>query len=1108
MTVARYKASDLADWQTGQTGSGAPRRSIEGRLLAAALATVVLGLVLTYLAEAASFAEVEEDLASGRIVHLNELRQPEDLLPLLGSFTDPRERAFVADRVWGHLTRVGGEPAANVGELATLRVSAAELAGRTLPELKSRAAALHDEHPGRADDELRVRLLSADQVRALKPRAVVRSPRAFLARLILWAGLFLLAWTGAHLVLRSRRFSGDPIFLPVALLLSGVGLLAMVSIWDPLRDSLYFQRFSQGVIFGCAVLVILALTDFERPVFRRMTLPALLVAFGLSVLLIVFGSGPGQSDAKVNLFGFQPVELIKLLAVLFLAGYFAERWAMLRELEERRGMFARLAHFLRIPKLEYVLAPVVAMAILLLFFFLQRDLGPALVLALLFLGLYGIARARMTMVAAGLAIVVGGFAVGYRLGFPRTVSVRVAMWLAPWDNPYAGGDHLAHSLWALATGGLTGTGPGLGQPGFVPAVHTDMVLAALGEELGFLGLSALLGLYALLLFRGLRAADRGASPYGYFLALGISLLLGLQLLLIAGGVAGLLPLAGVVTPFLSYGRSAMVTNFALLGVLLSVSARPASDRPPGRRFRGGTVAVGVLLAAGLCGILARFAYVQVLRGDHVLSRASLALQADGYRRFRYNPRLVQIGDLITRGTIFDRNGVPLAFSKPEDLDEEQRAELARLGALLEAGGNGRFYPFEGKVFHLLGDYGSRVNWAASNTSFVERDSRVRLQGYDDYARIRRVRQPNGRLTDLVESDYRALIPLLRNRHRPKHPAVRRILERDRDVTLSIDVRLQLEVADILAAGTRAYGGKGAAVVLDAATGDVFASVSVPWPERRPVTARAGVDRLIDRARYGLYPPGSTFKIVTAMAALRKDPGLAARTFECVRLADGRVGQRIRGWGRPVRDDRSVVSPHGEVDMEEGIRVSCNAYFAQLATLEVGPGPLLETAAELGIDVATPNTPEQLADALPQSAYGQGQVTATPLEMARVAAVVANGGAAPSAHWLMDEQGDPPVQIVSAGQAEYLARAMRKVVTRGSAQRALGAVGLPIAGKTGTAEVEGGPSHSWFIGFAPAGTAERKIAFAVLIEHGGYGGRAAAEVAGKIVRELNASGYIE
>jgi cell division protein FtsI/penicillin-binding protein 2 len=301
------------------------------------------------------------------------------------------------------------------------------------------------------------------------------------------------------------------------------------------------------------------------------------------------------------------------------------------------------------------------------------------------------------------------------------------------------------------------------------------------------------------------------------------------------------------------------------------------------------------------------------------------------------------------------------------------------------------------------------------------------------------------------------------------------------------------------------------VVLDPATGDLLASVSYPWPQQ--VSAAASEDSkkaLIDRARYGIYPPGSTFKVVTAMAALRHDPALASKPYECKLLPDGRIGNTVRGFGKPIRDDPVDKVPHGIVDLQRGIVMSCNAYFAQLGTYDVGPGPLLETAKKLGITVAVPNTPEQLKKAMPQSSYGQGQVTVTPFQMARVAATVADGGAMPQGRWVIDESNlrkAAPEAILTGPPVRLLSQAMRRVVTAGTAAAYLAGVQPPIAGKTGTAEVQDKKSHSWFIGYAPYETAGKKIAVSVIIEHGGYGGRLAAPAAGEIVRTAAGLGLL-
>ena len=174
-------------------------------------------------------------------------------------------------------------------------------------------------------------------------------------------------------------------------------------------------------------------------------------------------------------------------------------------------------------------------ALSIVFFFLQRDMGPALVFACLFLSLYGVARASALVPAIGLALVVCGFVAGFYLGVPHTVGERVSMWLSPWDNLVHGGDQLAHSLWAFSTGGVSGMGLGMGDPQLVPAAHTDLILSALGEEMGFCGVAAVFALYAFLVWRALRIGLRARSDYEFFLAAGLAAATALQLLLIAAG---------------------------------------------------------------------------------------------------------------------------------------------------------------------------------------------------------------------------------------------------------------------------------------------------------------------------------------------------------------------------------------------------------------------------------------------------------------------------------------------------------------------------------------------------------------------------------------------
>ena len=1062
MAVTRSTAA--ARPRTSRTRAAWRRQELLGTLVAGLV--VAWGLHLVYQAKTAGLAEIDQGLAAKRLLNLNGLTAREDLLPALAEIADTHAREEAARRIYYVSGGLG-----NVGALARIHG-----------------------------------LFTGDQFRQLKPLFVVRRPQEFERAFFRWSVVFFAGFLLVHAWWSVRGFRGDQVLLPAVMLLTGAGLILMVALRDPVRDNLLFVDFAQGAFGGCLLLAALSGLDYQR-LLGRLTFVPLLASFALSVALVLFGHGPGTSDAKVNLLGFQPVEIIRLLLVLFLAGYFATRWDVLRHARETRSKLAALTSRVDIPPVEYTVPALVCAALSVLFFFLQKDMGPALVFACLFLVLYGMARGSALVPAVGLSMVIAGFLVGYVIGIPHTVGERVSMWLSPWDNHIHGGDQLAHSLWAYATGGATGMGTGLGDPQVVPAAHTDLILSALGEEWGFAGVAAVFALYGLIVWRALRTALRAHTDYEFFLAAGLAAATTLQFLLIAGGSLGVVPLSGVVTPFLSYGRTAMLANFAVIGMLEAISNRGKTEPGPSP-FRTVTVTVGAIFALAGTVVLAKAGYVQVVSSAKVMGEGTLVVQADGARRYQYNPRLQEVMRNIPKGTIYDRNGLPLATSNWDEL-EKHRADYKALGIDIDRScprGDSRYYPFGGLMFDLLGDLRTRLRWGASNTAFVERDEARRLRGYDDRPTLVEVPGPKGQVTRVIRYDYRELVPLLRYRYEPDNPAVRNVLDRKRDVRMSIDARLEVKVAEILRNQLKTAGkDKGAAVVMDPVSGDLLAAVSIPWPVDTETgddveSAAQPPESYLDRARYGLYPPGSTFKVVTAMAALRKDPQLTGKTYECVRLPDNRVGQFLKGSKRPIRDDIQDSQPHGTVNLEKGIVVSCNAFFAQLGTYDVGAEPLWTTANLLGIAAASPNTSEQLKKSLPQSAYGQGQVVASPFQMARVAATVANGGAMPQGRWVTDEtnvRNGAAQTVLATDAAATLGKFMREVVTQGTGRKAP-ATSVPMAGKTGTAELADAPSHAWFIGFAPYGTGTHKIAFSVLVENGVYGGTNAAPAAAEIV----------
>jgi cell division protein FtsW (lipid II flippase) len=1029
-----------------------------------------------------SLAASGQRLASGQTLLLRRAATPDEIAPYLGSYEDRKQRRFIAAQI-SHVLR--NEVPGNTGAIAAIRITRedAERAG-VLEFYRARF-----ERTGGNP----IRLFSFDEFARLKPSFAVRTPEEFRSALRNWVLAFLAVFWIAHAVWTLIGFRGDSYVLPGAFLLSGTGMILMVSLRDPVRDLLTFEDFGFGVVAACGLLLAITagshfmerrsrgelkragragtVLDFAneaaRNIARRGDL-AFFLSVVLSVALLLFGSGPGDSDARVRLGFFQPVEVIKFLLVLFLAAYFARRWEYLRELKE-----TRVRTGLNLPRLDHAMPVMVAVAIAIAFFFLQKDLGPAVILAGLFLCLYAVARTRVRLVLVAVGVLCATGWLAYRIEYPRIAVTRIGMWLSPWSNGLPHGEQVVHGLWAMASGGALGAGIGAGQPEVIPAAHTDLILAALAEESGFLGLTIVILAFALLFWRSLRIALRAATDYEFFLALGVTLALALEGAFIAGGVVGILPLSGVVTPFLSYGATAMLVNFACLGVLLAISAKPGRPSPNPHFARPVAVLASVLMVFGAA-VLAKAAWVQTIKADDVVAAGTLVLREDGSYALAYNPRLLAIARQIPRGSIYDRTGLPLATSRWEEL-EKHRAAYSALGIDIEQAcsrDDARHYPFGPATFHLLGDLRTRMRWSASNAAFEERVARPRLQGFNDREVLDTVALPRtGKQVRVLRYDYSELVPLLRARMDPSNAAVRKIMDAPRDLQLTIDARLQARLTRAFQDYLRSHGWRsGAVTVIHPATGELLASLSVPLPEVDPDAGDAARN-VIDLARFGEYPPGSAFKLVTAIAALRTDPSLEVKKYECVRLPDGRVGNRVRG--RWIRDDIQDHRPHGTLEMRAALVHSCNAFFSQLGTYDVGAEQLLETAKLFGIETARPNTVKLLNEELPQAAYGQAQVLVTPLRMARVSGAIAAGGrlAALRTHLSPSEGNLPERTVLDRALAEHLQSAMRGVVSSGTGREASKSP-VAIAGKTGTAEIRGAPAHAWFTGFAPAGAPVR------------------------------------
>jgi cell division protein FtsW (lipid II flippase) len=1087
-------------------------------LVAAASCVAVFAIALTYMGRLQVLEISENTRTDARTVNLSTVSDGAQLESALETvFPNADDRRFAARELLRFLVDERESRALpNVGAIARAGVSAAAIERTQRLDAFSerlRVARVNAASAGRAAPDS-VPLFTAADLAALKPHFIVRTRESFRSRVLVFSVLYIVGFQIVALLWRLRGREGDRVLLAAAHVLTAIGFAIVLGRLDPLRDTLLFVRYAEGCLLGLLIMAALSFVEFRIAAFLQLSYLPLIGALSLSIMLILFGSGPGNSTARVNLGPLQPIEAIRLLLALFLAGYFARRWELLRDVRARTIRNVRFPSWINSPRVEYVMPVVVGVGAALVFFVLQKDLGPALLVSCAFLAVYAVACGRAGMAVAGFTMLLAGFYAGYRLHLSATLADRVRMWQSPWNNAVAGGDQITHAIWSMASGGPFGTGLGLGDSRYLPAGHTDLVLAATGEELGAAGLMVVAVIYGLMAWRGFRIGRSAPNDYGFFLATTLTLFLIVPVLVMAAGVMGVTPLTGVVTPFLSYGGSAMVVNFAALGLLASIHG---DHRPPGdfAAFRAPmkwlAAALGVLALA----LVVVAIDVQVVRADDYVVRPHLGIQADGGRRYAYNPRVLEVVRQLPRGTVYDRRGVPLAT--------EDRAVIARARQAYQTLGISlqvtcpdvaeRCYPLGGRAFHVLGDVRTRTNWSAPNTSYVERDAEDRLRGFDDRASAVQTADSAGRPMLTIRRDYRELVPLLRHRYEPDHAAMVAFRSRSRDVRLTIDANLQMRVASILADYAKKSAGKAAAIVVDPDTGELLASASYPWPlwplsDSPGSTASSVTDAFMDRARYGLYPPGSTFKLVTAAAALRQhgDPG--KNTFVCVRLPGGRVGASIDGWNRPVRDDVLDTQAHGRLDMHDGLVHSCNAYFAQLA-VKLGPEALLDTAARLGISL-TPSSHafRRVRETLPQVGYGQGDVVVTPLRMARVVAAVASNGVLRDMQLERKATTSPGTEVfLDPAAAQLLGSYMRDAVVNGTG-RSLRGNPWRIAGKTGTAELSGSASHAWFAGFAPYGRATRRIAFAIVIENAGYGSASAAPVAGAIVTAAAEAGLIK
>jgi cell division protein FtsW (lipid II flippase) len=383
------------------------------------------------------------------------------------------------------------------------------------------------------------------------------------------AGLLVLA-VGFHLVLRWKASYADPVMLPIVTLLNGLGLV-MIHRLDLAAGRSIGEGHALRQLTWSALSVALAAAVLwflrDHRVLRRYTFTAGVVAFALLILPLLPGIGRSVYGSRIWIglgpFTFQPGEVAKIVLAVFFAGYLVQT-------RDALSLAGRKFLGFTFPRARDLGPILVAWLLSLGVLVFETDLGSSLLLFGLFVVMLYVATERVSWIAIGLSLFCAGAYIAFLI-FSH-VQTRVQLWLDPFSpDSLAVSDQLAKGLMGMAAGGLLGTGLGRGRPYLTPFADSDYIIPSFGEELGLVGLFALLMLYVLLVERGLRTALGVRDGFGKLLAAGLAFSVALQCFVVVGGVTRVIPLTGLTMPFLSAGGSSLLANWSLVALLLRIS---------------------------------------------------------------------------------------------------------------------------------------------------------------------------------------------------------------------------------------------------------------------------------------------------------------------------------------------------------------------------------------------------------------------------------------------------------------------------------------------------------------------------------------------------------
>ncbi len=916
----------------------------------------------------------------------------------------------------------------------------------------------------------------------------------------------ILAFIVAHVAICFLAPNADQVILPIVFVLSGIGITFVTRLRPDLALNQVIWLYVGVGIMVATLLIVRNLDGLSR---YKYTIGV--VGIALILLPMLFGSEKGGSKLWLSLgpVQFQPGELAKVAIVLFLASYLAGNRELLSASVQKIGPF-------KIPRLRMLLPVFIMWGLSLAIVVFETDLGSALLFFTIFVVMLYVTTGRWSYVLIAVVLLVLGAIACYFLF--RHVRVRFDIWLDPFADAKGQGYQLVQSLFSLADGGLFGTGMGKGLAGgnlgvpAIPVVESDFIFSAIGEELGLLGASAILLLFMLFAIRGFATAARAKSDLAAFTAVGLTTAVCFQAFLIVAGVTRLLPLTGVTLPFMSQGGSSLIASFIIVGLLLRCGDQGTGhatelvgsgiategDRP--LAYQSGFSAKQILdvlfpkkqkvdrpkhaaearLSFGLktpeSGVMGRIALSKrliVLVTFFALLFAALIanltyiqlVKAEEYQNMPNNNHAIAKASLVQRGSIITSDGVVLAESVKSD-----------------DGAYTRNYPQGSLASHTVGYISEKYG-----ASGLEATLNNTLSG---------------------KNNYTSLISALNS--------IAGVTQPGNSVRLTINSKIQKACEDAL----KDYNG--AIVVLDPSTGAVLGKASGPtysYDELEQIMkGESSKDApLVDRTTAALYPPGSTFKVVTLAAALDSKKATLKTNYEAP--ASIEIGN-----AKVTNDD---LKGYGSLSLAQAFAYSANTVFGQVAD-DLGADALVRYAdafgyaKRLGQDFTTTASlmpdpaemtewetawagcgqpvGEHASPAGPQTTVMQNAVLAAAiankgvvLEPYLVSQVISNDGSVASSGSTKSLG-----QAITEDTAKDVAEAMLEVTTSGTGT-ASSIAGVKVAGKTGTAET-GNNVNSLFIGFAPYD--DPKIAISICLEgkkgqdmHG-----VATQVAGKVLKQ--------